>query len=139
MIQHPTRPIAVHTWDWKEQPNWEAINETVNKLSEQGTIQFQYVETGSDEHCIVISVKGRADGIRPIDAYKSMYDWEEGIASEQLDWKGAEVHLENIRQQYFDLGVEGISTMQMVVNPLFTSFSNGERTKGLFDEIMKLK
>lgn len=54
---HKQLPIAVHTWDWKEQPNWHFINSVIsNFIGRYGHgIWIEEIETGADEYAIVIS------------------------------------------------------------------------------------
>jgi hypothetical protein len=139
IIQHPTKIIAVHTWDWHEQPDWESIAEKVNdfQLRSQSGIGIKYIETQSDEHCIVLFSLDISDKIIE-SAYSQMYDWDEGKVPEELDWESAYAHLNEIRLQYTQIGMGGMPTLQTVINPLFVRYSNGERTVDLFNSVMDL-
>lgn len=140
MIKHPTKNIAVHTWDWREQPEWESISSKVNEfqLNSNLGIGMNYVETGCDEHCIVIYSLAVPKEI--IDnAYSQRFDWEEGKVPESLDWKKAKDHLNEIRTAYTEIGMPGMLALRTSINPLFVRFSNGERTANLYNSIMELK
>jgi len=54
---HKSQPLAVHTWDWKTQPEWHFIQSVIsNFLGRHGYgIYIEEVETGNDEYAIVIS------------------------------------------------------------------------------------
>ena len=56
-----------------------------------------------------------------------------------MDWKKAEDHLKDIRKRYTEIGVSGMPALQVVINPLLIRFENGERTKELYNEILKLE
>lgn len=45
--------VFVHIWDWKEQPNFNEIQSSVNELDGKPT--FTEVQTGSDEYAVIIS------------------------------------------------------------------------------------
>lgn len=142
MIDHPTKNISVHTWDWKEQPDWETISERINELQikSQSGISIKYIETQSDEHCIVIHCNDldiTEDLINS--AYSQMYNWEEGKIPDELDWDKAVCYLNEIRMEYTKIGIGGLLALQNVINPLFIRYSNGERTSELFDSIMDLQ
>ena len=142
MINHPTKNISVHTWDWKEQPDWDAISERINELQvkSQSGISIKYVETGSDEYCIVIHCNDLDITKEIIDnAYSQMYDWEDGKFPEELNWDEAYSHMNDIRMQYTQIGMSGMPALQTVINPLFTRYSKGERTVELFNSIMNLR
>jgi hypothetical protein len=142
MINHPKKNISVHTWDWKEQPDWESISERINELQikSQSGISIKYIETKSDEHCIVVHCNDldvTDDLIN--NAYVQMYNWEEGKIPDELDWDEAYSYLNDIRMQYTEIGINGMPALRNVIDPLLTRYSNGERTSELFDSIMDLK
>jgi len=56
-----------------------------------------------------------------------------------MDWKKAEKRLKTIRGLYTEIGVSGLSALQIVINPLLIKFEKGERTQELYNNIMSLK
>jgi hypothetical protein len=59
---HPESPVAVCTWDWKEQPDMALIFDTLNRFSGQGhNVKLVNVETESDENCCVICPTGTTE------------------------------------------------------------------------------
>jgi hypothetical protein len=59
---HPKSPVAVCTWDWKEQPDMALITDILQRFAEQGhDVKLVNVETESDEYCCVICPKGTTE------------------------------------------------------------------------------
>lgn len=60
-----------------------------------------------------------------------------------MDWKKAKKHLMDKKNQYEDVqnmpGASASFALSSVIYPLLERFKNGERSKQLYDEIMKLK
>lgn len=139
MIKHPNKPLAVHTWDWKEFPCWESISNVTTEFHElYGHSKITYVETGSDEHAIVIhSIYCSEEEVKM--AYGQHYEWEEGIDQDAFDWAHAKYHLNDIRSQYTAIGVSGLAALNMTINPLLVRLESGERTKALYDDIIQLQ
>lgn len=50
--------MKIHTWDYKGQPDWDAINEG---LAEAPNGLIYPVDTGSDQFGVVIATAGTAD------------------------------------------------------------------------------
>ncbi len=140
MIKHPTKPLAVHTWDWKEQPDWPGITDMLDYIRQTYHIDptITDIETGSDEHAIVIAPKDYdPEAIQR--AYSQHYEWENGVDQDALNWDRAADHLNTMRKAYTDIGMAGILCLNNVINPLLISYEKGERTKKLYDEIMELQ
>lgn len=134
MIYHPNKEIAVHTWDWKAQPEWDAITSLFNKFNSK--VFIKEIETGSDEYAIVLHTEETKDLVDK--AYFQMYDWEKGNIPDELNWNEAYQHISDIREAYTKIGISGIFALIDTINPLFIRYSKGERTQELFDAIMSL-
>ncbi|CCH02037.1 hypothetical protein FAES_4037 [Fibrella aestuarina BUZ 2] len=54
---HTQQPLAVHSWDWRSQPTWSVIVDTIRyfqqRYADQG-VAIEEVETGGDEYAIVL-------------------------------------------------------------------------------------
>ena len=138
---HETKPLAILTWDWKEQINCDSltwvINEVIARNKNAQSLNILSVETNADEFAIVIGDKNLTiDEAKR--AYSNRYEIQDGIDCDNLDWDSAKDCLKEIRQQYTDIGVAGIPALTAVINPLLIRYENGERSKALFDEIMGL-
>lgn len=46
--------VGVLTWDWKEQPDMQALARIVREIG--GNVRIAEVDTGSDEYAVVVSV-----------------------------------------------------------------------------------
>ena len=134
MIYHPTKEIAVHSWDWKEQPEWGAISDLFNKFNSK--VFIQYIETGSDEHVIVLHTEETKNLVDK--AYLQMYDWENGDIPDEMNWDEAYQHISEIREVYTKIGISGMFALNHTINPLYIRYSKGERTEVLYDAIMDL-
>ena len=55
----------------------------------------------------------------------------------ELDWDGADNYLKTMIAEYVSLGWAGRFGLDGVLLPLKRRFDNGERTKKLYDEIMR--
>lgn len=133
--RHPSKPIAIHSWDWREQPCWDTITDLIENINHQGDLSIVEVETGSDEHAIVIGCKPllQEDAIRH---YLNREHYEEG-RTDEVDWDSALQHLEIMRRMYFDLGAganESLNEAQLLLRRV----EQGERSIDLYDEIMGL-
>ena len=49
-----TKPIAIHTWDWRAQPDWSFITSLFSGKYGKG-MHIVEIETNCDEYAIVIS------------------------------------------------------------------------------------
>ena len=80
MIIHKTKPIAIHDWDWREQPDFARISSVANDFLErfEHGINIIPVNTGADEYAIVIGDKDLTCAMAK-QAYDQRYDIEEGI------------------------------------------------------------
>ena len=56
-----------------------------------------------------------------------------------LDWKKAEQYLSEIESGYASIGSAGYFGLVITIRPLRDRFNKGERTQGLYDEIMELE
>lgn len=139
MIKHPNKNIAVHTWDWKEQPDWDSISAIINEFQESGEeIAIENIDTGSDEYAVVLSTKDIPKDL--VDqAYQQYYEWEDGVCADELDFDLASKTLMQLRLEYTNLELAGFSYLQTAINPLFLRLEHGERTKELYDSIMDLQ
>jgi hypothetical protein len=57
---------------------------------------------------------------------------------EELDWEKAEEYLKTCESAYAEIGSAGMFALNFVIMPLRNRFNGGERTGGLFDEIMDI-
>lgn len=57
----------------------------------------------------------------------------------ELDWEKAEKHLDFCEEAYTKIGTAGYFVLISVVRPLRDRLNKGERTPGLFDEIMDVQ
>lgn len=48
--------VRVHTWDWRSQPDLDAIADDIREMS-GGTLHLTEVNTGNDEYAIVLSLR----------------------------------------------------------------------------------
>ena len=55
-----------------------------------------------------------------------------------MNWEEAEQYLKDIEQRYAEIGSAGYLALNMVIRPLRDRFNRGDRTEGLFKEIMEL-
>lgn len=53
-----------------------------------------------------------------------------------MDWKKAEAHLREVREQYAAIGRAGIPGLRIVLDPLTVRLEQGERTAELYDAIL---
>jgi hypothetical protein len=60
-------PLAVLSWDWREQPNLDELARAVREVS-GGTVHVAQVDTSSDQYAIVVSTVA-LDGPAVVDAY----------------------------------------------------------------------
>jgi hypothetical protein len=139
MIVDKTKPLAIHDWDWKQQPDFEDIGIVINDFQERfnNGIKIIEVDTGCDGYAIVIGDKTLTEEMAK-QAYQNRFDIENGIDAEELDWEAAKGYLKYIRQEYVDIGTSGIFALNAVINPLLIRFESNERTKDLYDAIMNL-
>lgn len=139
MIIHQTKPIAIESWDWKEQPDFLAISKVVNDFQEKykNGISILEVETGCDEHAIVIGDKTLTEATAKW-AYQNSHEIDEGLDARDLDWEHAKKHIQEVREMYTSIGVNGLPALQTVINPLFIRLEKGERNYDLFDQIISL-
>lgn len=136
MYLHPSKPIAVHTWDWKEQPDWNSISETLTQFHEiAGKSSIHYIESGSDEHAIVIAADNIDEETRNA-AYSQYFEWEEGIDHSEIDWGVAKASIVLAGHKSIESGISGVDRIEKVINPLLRRYHSGDRSKQLFDEIM---
>ncbi|UOR07194.1 hypothetical protein MUN82_08865 [Hymenobacter aerilatus] len=137
MTQHPTKPLAVHTWDWKDAPDFEAINKVVNDfLARFGNgISLLEVSTGSDEYAVVIGDKDLTQE-QANDAYANEEDIANGVDASGFDWEAAEKHLNTIRGHYASIGIPGVMGLTLILNPLLTRYSKGERSAPLYEAML---
>ena len=139
MIKHPNVSVAVHTWDWKAQPDWSAIQSMLAQLQAETGRPVQIIEiedTGCDENAIVICdhlLTGKEAG----HYYKTHLEWENGIDPDSLDWDGAKQSLKAQLDLYWDSPVINLLRKQCL--SLLNRFVDGERSIDLFDEITKMK
>ena len=56
-----------------------------------------------------------------------------------LSWSKAKKRLDQIRLEYTKVGVTGLPGLTMVINPLLVRYENGERTKELYNAMIKLE
>lgn len=140
MTQHPTKPLAVHTWDWKDAPDFTAINKVVNDFLARfnNGICLLEVNTNSDEYAVVIGDKTltqeQADA-----AYANEEDLANGVDASGFDWEAAEKHLNTIRGHYAAIGAPGMMGLTMVLNPLLTRYSKGERSAALYEAMLAVE
>lgn len=139
MIIHKNKPLAVHTWDWKEQPDMQSIADVITGFQEKFSngIRIIKVETNADDYAIVIGDGSLTDELAK-QTYNNRYEIEEGIDGTELDWKEAEMHLKEIRRAFTEIGTPGIPALTLFINPLLLRLERGERSKGLHDAIMDL-
>lgn len=139
-IIHKSKPVAILEWDWKELPNFDEIVQIVLDFQERfaAGIKINYIETGGDEHAIVIGSKSMTD--KEADAhFANRYDYAKGKDPDELDWNFAKTHLYKTRRMYFNIGTAGIPALTTVINPLFIRFEKGERTVELHNSIISLQ
>lgn len=55
-----------------------------------------------------------------------------------MDWNKAEQHLKACESAYAETGSAGSFALIWVIRPLRDRFNQGERTTGLYDEIMDI-
>ena len=60
------------------------------------------------------------------------------MIDETLNWESAKSHLDDWRREYTDVGVKGIPSLRLFIDPLLVRYERGERTKELYDEIMSI-
>lgn len=51
---HGEQRFEVVTWDWREQPDWQAITSALTRLS-GGGVHIAWPETGTDQYAVVLS------------------------------------------------------------------------------------
>ncbi len=126
-------------WDWRQQPDFDEIGQIVLDFQVRFSdgIKIKYIETGSDEHAIVIGSKSMTEAEAEAHVV-NRYDYEEGKDPDELNWDEAKSHLNEIRRMYFDIGVAGVPALTAVINPLFLRFEKGERTVELHEAIISL-
>lgn len=74
MVIHKTQPIAVHTWDYKAQPNWDKIIQVIDSITKLNQrVKIIEVDTGCDEYAIVIGDSNLTKETAE-QAYQHMYD-----------------------------------------------------------------
>lgn len=139
MIIHKTKPLAIHEWDWKAQPDMQSIADVVTDFQEKfhNGVRIIEIETGSDENAVVIGDSSLTEEIAK-QAYHNRFEIEEGVDATELNWNEAFNYLTEVRSQYNFVGVSGIPALTVVINPLLIRYSNGERSKELYDAIMEL-
>jgi hypothetical protein len=58
IYKDPKRPEVILEWDWKEQPDWKSVTDSLAHCSSFGSeFVIHEVETNSDAHAIVIAPK----------------------------------------------------------------------------------
>ena len=138
-IFHKSKPVAILEWDWRQQPDFDEIGQIVLDFQSRFSdgIKIKYIETGSDEHAIVIGSKSMTDNEAEAH-FVNRYDYDEGKDPAELDWDFAQTHLNETRKNYFDIGAAGVPALTAVINPLFLRFEKGERTVELHEAIISL-
>lgn len=71
------KKVGVHSWDWKEQPNWKKVLEIIEfiqKFTDSGVIIHE-IETGTDEYAIVVGERWLTQE-EANKLYQERYDWE---------------------------------------------------------------
>jgi hypothetical protein len=63
---------AVLLWDWRQQPDLDALSRAITDLS-GGTLHLHQVNTGSDEYAIVLAT-GQLDAEAAQAAYQQTWD-----------------------------------------------------------------
>jgi hypothetical protein len=136
-IKHKSKYIAVHIFNWNQQPDLDAIAAFINQRKYNQSIKIHYIETGSNEHAIVICPIS-IDEAEAKFHYDNRYAMEQGDNYEDLDWSAAKEHLDNVRMQYTQIGAAGLSYLNSIANPLLIQYERQDRTLNLYEEIMKL-
>jgi hypothetical protein len=84
LIINLKEPIAIVTWDWKEQPSWGAISSAMEHVSflASGKISFYSVDTGSDDYAVVITGQHNQpeNDTKAEEIYDQAWDEENGFA-----------------------------------------------------------
>jgi hypothetical protein len=124
----------VHTYDWRAQPDWAAITDAVEAvLSHNAGLRIHYVETGRDEHAIVIGTSDVTEG-EASTYYQNHREWEDGKDGLSLDWKSLIVRINLARGVAVGWGIDGINTLNQL-NTYLRTFQTGIRTVDFYDEI----
>ena len=64
LLLNKNRPESIVTWDWREQPPWgviETMIENINNFNLE--LQFIEINTGDDQHCLMVAPKGFTEDI----------------------------------------------------------------------------
>ena len=61
------------------------------------------------------------------------------MVTEEMNWQRAETHLKFIKKEYASIGMSGNPALVFNIIPLEQRLAKGERTKGLYEEIIELE
>lgn len=75
------------------------------------------------------------DSIKTPLAILAVQEWKK--KNPPLDWAAAEAWLNDLMSSYLSIGAAGFPGLTLFLMPLKTRLENGERSKELYDAIMK--
>ena len=110
------------------------VVEWVDKASTQGTEYGDCIKYLANAiRCLIVDVNNEGGTIPETSKTAVVLD---NVA---LNWNRAEEYLYDKEMEYKSIGQPGLFALSIVIMPLIVRYQEGERTKELYDEIMKVR
>lgn len=98
----------IHEWDWKDQPNWQKVQDSINQIIKTGKeVEIYEIDTSGDDYAILITEK--SDTLLTLEeVYKVWSDsWDAAERESFLKSIGlTEEQADNLEVRYYDFNDE---------------------------------